>query len=172
MTKPNGFESLKLRSELLENLPSLGYEHMTTIQAESLPVILKGQDVLARAKTGSGKTAAFALGALNKINPTLPQVQSLILCPTRELANQVTEETRRLAKRIPNVRVLSLCGGHPMGPQIGSLKRGAHIVVGTPGRLLKHLEKETLVLGGVNTLILDEADRMLDMGFTEEIESI
>jgi len=172
MTKTNGFESLKLRSELLENLPSLGYKEMTTIQAESLPVILKGQDVLARAKTGSGKTAAFALGALNKINPTLSKVQSLILCPTRELANQVTEETRRLAKRIPNVRVLCLCGGNPMGPQLGSLKRGAHIVVGTPGRLLKHLEKETLLLGNMSILILDEADRMLDMGFSEEIETI
>jgi len=172
MTKQNQFESLKLRRELLENLSVLEYHEMTLIQEKSLPPILSGRDVVARAKTGSGKTAAFGLGALNTIDPKLSRVQALVLCPTRELATQVTEEIRRLAKKIPNVRVLTLCGGTPIGPQIGSLEHGVHIVVGTPGRTLKHLKKETLRLKFVTTFVLDEADRMLDMGFSEDIESI
>ena len=116
--------------------------------------------------------AAFALGALNSIDPSNSCVQTLVLCPTRELANQVTQEIRSLARKIPNVRVLTLCGGTPTGPQTSSLERGAHVVVGTPGRTLKHLTKETLKLDFVQTVVLDEADRMLDMGFTEEIEAI
>ena len=120
MTNENRFESLKLRPELLENLTALGYHEMTLIQAKALPMVLAGRDVVARAKTGSGKTAAFALGALNSLDTKLTRVQSLVLCPTRELADQVTQEIRNLAKRIPNVRVLALCGGNPMGPQIGS----------------------------------------------------
>ena len=142
---------------------------MTPIQAQSLPDILKGKDLLAQAKTGSGKTAAFAIGLLHKLDVQTYQTQSLVLCPTRELAEQVSNEIRRLARSIPNTKLLTLCGGKPMAPQITSLERAPHIVVGTPGRILKHLEKETLKLDGLNMLVLDEADRMLDMGFHDDI---
>ena len=142
---------------------------MTPIQAQSLPDILKGKDLLGQAKTGSGKTAAFAIGLLHKLDVRTYQTQSLVLCPTRELAEQVSNEIRRLARSIPNTKLLTLCGGKPMAPQITSLERAPHIVVGTPGRILKHLEKETLKLDGLNVLVLDEADRMLDMGFHDDI---
>ncbi len=142
---------------------------MTPIQAQSLPDILKGKDLLAQAKTGSGKTAAFAIGLLHKLDVQTYQTQSLVLCPTRELAEQVSNEIRRLARSIPNTKLLTLCGGKPMAPQVTSLERAPHIVVGTPGRILKHLEKETLKLDGLNVLVLDEADRMLDMGFHDDI---
>ncbi len=142
---------------------------MTPIQAQSLPDILKGKDLLAQAKTGSGKTAAFAIGLLQQLKVQTYQTQSLVLCPTRELAEQVSNEIRRLARSITNTKLLTLCGGKPMAPQLASLERPPHIVVGTPGRILKHLEKETLKLNGLNVLVLDEADRMLDMGFYDDI---
>lgn len=145
---------------------------MTGIQAQSLPVLLKGQDLIAQAKTGSGKTAAFAIALLNKLEVLSYQTQALVLCPTRELADQVSNEIRRLARTIPNTKVLTLCGGKPMGPQLASLQRDPHIVVGTPGRILKHLSKGTLKLDKLKTLVLDEADRMLDMGFHEDIMQI
>ena len=145
---------------------------MTAIQAQSLPVILKGQDLLAQAKTGSGKTAAFAIGLLNKLEAQNYRTQALVLCPTRELADQVSNEIRRLARAIPNTKILTLCGGKPMGPQLASLERSPHIVVGTPGRVLKHLDKGTLKLDRLKTLVLDEGDRMLDMGFLEDIMRI
>ena len=163
------FSTLPLNPELLANLQSLEYRKMTPIQAQSLPDILKGKDLLAQAKTGSGKTAAFAIGLLHKLKIQTYQTQSLVLCPTRELAEQVSNEIRRLARSIPNTKLLTLCGGKPMAPQLASLERAPHIVVGTPGRILKHLEKETLKLDGLNVLILDEADRMLDMGFHDDI---
>ncbi len=145
---------------------------MTPIQAQSLPDILKGKDLLAQAKTGSGKTAAFGIGLLDKLEVLTYQTQALVLCPTRELADQVSNEIRRLARAIPNTKILTLCGGKPMAPQLASLEQDPHIVVGTPGRILKHLEKETLKLDRLNTLVLDEADRMLDMGFHEDIMRI
>ena len=145
---------------------------MTPIQAQSLPDILKGKDLLAQAKTGSGKTAAFGIGLLHKIEVRTYQTQALVLCPTRELADQVSNEIRRLARAIPNTKILTLCGGKPMAPQLASLEHDPHIVVGTPGRILKHLGKETLKLDRLNTLVLDEADRMLDMGFHEDIMRI
>jgi ATP-independent RNA helicase DbpA len=145
---------------------------MTPIQAQSLPYILKGKDVLAQAKTGTGKTAAFAIGILHKFEPQTYLTQALVLCPTRELADQVSKELRRLARVIPNTNILTLCGGKPIGPQLAALERNPHIVVGTPGRLLKHLEKNTLSLKALRILVLDEADRMLDMGFVEEITRI
>ncbi len=145
---------------------------MTPIQAQSLPDILKGKDLLAQAKTGSGKTAAFGIGLLNKLEVLTYQTQALVLCPTRELADQVSNEIRRLARAIPNTKILTLCGGKPMAPQLASLEHDPHIVVGTPGRILKHLGKETLKLDRLNTLVLDEADRMLDMGFHEDIMRI
>jgi len=145
---------------------------MTPIQEQSLPYILKGKDVIAQGKTGSGKTAAFGLGLLEKLNVKRFRIQSLILCPTRELADQVAKEIRKLARTIHNIKVLTLCGGMPFGPQVGSLEHGAHIIVGTPGRIEEHLRKGTLILDNVNTLVLDEADRMLEMGFQSALDAI
>jgi len=145
---------------------------MTPIQAQGLPVVLDGKDLLAQAKTGSGKTAVFGIGLLHKLEAQTYLTQALVLCPTRELADQVTKEIRRLARAIPNTKITTLCGGKPMGPQLASLEHHPHIVVGTPGRILKHLEKGTLKLDSLKTLVLDEADRMLDMGFHEDIMRI
>ena len=145
---------------------------MTPIQAQSLPDVLKGKDLLAQAKTGSGKTAAFAIGILHKLEAQTYRTQALVLCPTRELADQVSKEIRRMARAIPNTNILTLCGGKPIGPQLASLERHPHIVVGTPGRILKHLEKGSLKLDALTMLVLDEADRMLDMGFHEDIMRI
>jgi ATP-independent RNA helicase DbpA len=156
----------------LKNLASLGYAEMTPIQAHSLPLILAGKDLIARAKTGSGKTAAFGIGLLSRLEVSSLAVQALVLCPTRELADQVGKELRRLARFTDNIRVLTLCGGVPFGPQLASLEHGAHVVVGTPGRLLDHLRRGSLALAGLQTLVLDEADRMLDMGFQEEISAL
>jgi ATP-independent RNA helicase DbpA len=145
---------------------------MTPIQALSLPSILAGKDVIGQGKTGSGKTAAFGLGVLSNLNVKRFRVQALVLCPTRELADQVATEIRTLGRAIHNIKVLTLCGGMPMGPQIGSLEHGAHILVGTPGRILDHLEKGRIDLSELNTLVLDEADRMLEMGFQESLDAI
>ena len=166
------FKTLPLRPELLASISTLAYNSMTPVQAQSLPPLLNGQDLIAQAKTGSGKTAAFAIGLLNKLDAKLYCTQALVLCPTRELAEQVAAEIRRLASAIPNVKVLTLCGGKPMGPQLASLQRDPHIVVGTPGRILKHVEKKNLRLESVQTFVLDEADRMLDMGFHDDIMQI
>ncbi|MFM5621020.1 ATP-dependent RNA helicase DbpA [Aeromonas veronii] len=166
------FSSLNLSPALQENLTSLGYLQMTPIQAQSLPLVLDGKDLIAKAKTGSGKTAAFGLGLLAKLNVNRLEVQALVLCPTRELADQVAQEIRRLARALPNVKLVTLCGGTPTAPQSATLSFGAHIAVGTPGRILKHLEQGTLELSGLKTLVLDEADRMLDMGFGEDINRV
>lgn len=166
------FSSLALSSKFLDNLGTLNYLEMTPIQQQSLPVILDGRDVLAQAKTGSGKTAAFGIGLLQKLDSHVYQVQALVLCPTRELADQVSKEIRRLARAIANTKILTLCGGSPIGPQFASLEHQPHIVVGTPGRVLKHLQKGTLKLQNLKTLVLDEADRMLDMGFYDDIMQI
>lgn len=166
------FSSTTLSPALLDNLSSLGFKEMTDIQAQSLPLMLEGKDVIGQGKTGSGKTVAFGLGLLNNLNVKRFRVQALVLCPTRELADQVAIEIRKLARAIHNIKVLTLCGGSPMGPQIGSLEHGAHIIVGTPGRVEEHLRKGRLSLGELNTLVLDEADRMLDMGFEEPLERI
>ena len=168
----SNFSSLKLHTSLLENLDSLGYHTTTPIQALSLPPILEGKDVIAQAKTGSGKTAAFGLGLLQQLQVKQFRVQSLVLCPTRELADQVAKELRKLARTVHNIKILTLCGGMPFGPQIGSLQHGCHIVVGTPGRIEEHLRKGSLNLQHLNTLVLDEADRMLDMGFQSTLDAI
>lgn len=166
------FSELPLTSTMLDNLTSLGYLEMTEIQAASIPVMLEQQDLIAQAKTGSGKTAAFGIGILSKLNPSYFATQALVVCPTRELADQVSNELRRLARAIGNVKILTLCGGTPMRPQIASLEHGAHIVVGTPGRLLDHIGRSSINLTTVQTLVLDEADRMVDMGFFEDIVGI
>ena len=157
---------------MLHNLNELGFSKMTPVQAESLPHILKNEDVIVEAKTGSGKTVAFGIGVLNKLNVKKFRVQSLVLCPTRELADQVAKEIRQLARAVHNVKILTLCGGVAFGPQLGSLRHEAHIIVGTPGRVLKHLDKGSLSLNDLELLILDEADRMLDMGFIDDIKRI
>ncbi|NWF39616.1 ATP-dependent RNA helicase DbpA [Mariprofundus sp. NF] len=166
------FSTLNMQADLLQNLSSLGYDQMTPIQAESLPHILAGRDVIGQGKTGSGKTAAFGLGLLNRLDVKRLHVQSLVLCPTRELADQVSKEIRRLARTVANIKVLTLCGGMPFGPQIGSLEYGAHIIVGTPGRIEDHLGRGTLKLDRVTALVLDEADRMLEMGFQASVDAI
>lgn len=170
-TNITAFAALPLSPQLLRNLASLGYTAMTPIQAQSLPLLLAGKDVIGQARTGSGKTAAFGLGLLAGLERKSFRVQGLVLCPTRELADQVAQAIRELARTLPNVKVLTLTGGTPFGPQVGSLEHGTHIVVGTPGRVDDHLRKGTLKLGKLRTLVLDEADRMLDMGFEQELEA-
>nr|WP_318381601.1 ATP-dependent RNA helicase DbpA [uncultured Enterobacter sp.] len=156
----------------IENLNELGYLTMTPVQAAALPAILAGKDVRVQAKTGSGKTAAFGLGLLQHIDASRFQTQSLILCPTRELADQVASELRRLARFMPNIKILTLCGGQPFGAQRDSLQHAPHIIVATPGRLLDHLQKSTVTLDNLQTLVMDEADRMLDMGFSDAIDEV
>lgn len=167
------FSDLSLPKAQLLNLKDLGYLSMTPIQAAALPTILKGQDLVGQAQTGSGKTAAFGIGLLEKIDVRKFTTQSLVICPTRELADQVSKELRRLGRYIPNLKISSICGGVPIVRQIHSMGQHApHIAVGTPGRLLDHLERKTLDLSDLKVLVLDEADRMLDMGFAEEMEAI
>jgi len=163
------FTDLPLSPRLLATLEQLEYHVMTPIQAASLPVALAGHDLIAQAKTGSGKTAAFALPLLTRLNPRRFAVQAMVLCPTRELADQVTQEIRRLARSEDNIKIVTLCGGTILRLQRDSLEHGAHIVVGTPGRIMDHLERGSLNLEALNTLVLDEADRMLDMGFYDDI---
>ena len=171
----DSFGALRLSSASLSNLEQLGYTRMTPIQAASLPVTLAGHDLIAQASTGSGKTAAFGLPLVERLQTSgVPgaAVQAVVLCPTRELADQVTQEIRRLARSRPNVKVVTLCGGVALRGQVQSLEHGADIVVGTPGRILDHLERGSLSLAAVNTLVLDEADRMLDMGFFDDIAKV
>lgn len=169
---PTSFATLSLPPAALENLQRLGYHEMTAIQAASLPPALAGKDLIAQAKTGSGKTAAFALSLLSRLDARNFAVQALVLCPTRELADQVTTEIRRLARAEENIKVVTTAGGVPLRGQAASLERGAHVVVGTPGRVIDHLERGNLQLDALNTLVLDEADRMLDMGFVDDIAKV
>ena len=176
ITAGPSFSTLPLAPAQLANLGTLGYLSMTPVQAASLPLALAGDDLIVQAQTGSGKTAAFALALLARLKldgSAQPfAVQALVLCPTRELADQVTTEIRRLARSEDNVKTLTLCGGVPLRNQQASLEHGAHVVVGTPGRLIDHLERGALRLDALNTLVLDEADRMLDMGFFDDIAKI
>jgi ATP-independent RNA helicase DbpA len=171
-TNGQSFSELPLSPAMLANLTQLEYLTMTPIQAASLPIALAGHDLIAQAKTGSGKTAAFALTLLTNLNPRSFAVQAMVLCPTRELADQVTQEIRRLARFEDNIKILSLVGGSTLRNQATSLENGVHIVVGTPGRIMDHMERGYLKLDELNTLVLDEADRMLDMGFHDDIAFI
>lgn len=168
----SGFENLALSQEVLNNLTSLKYLEMTPIQAQALPFILEGRDLIGQANTGSGKTAAFGLGIVSKLDLSNPQPQALVLCPTRELAEQVCVEIRRLARFTNNIKVLSLCGGTEERHKAKSLQHGAHIIVGTPGRIKKLLDNKTLNVDSLKILVLDEADRMLELGFIDEINKI
>jgi ATP-independent RNA helicase DbpA len=163
------FSHLELPLSQLDNLTQLGYKEMTPIQEAALPLGLGGEDLIAQAKTGSGKTAAFGIPLLNKLEVKSLVIQALVMCPTRELSNQVAEELRRLARFQQNIKIVTLCGGVPMRPQVASLEHGAHVVVGTPGRIRDHIEKGQLDLSQVNTVVLDEGDRMLEMGFKGEM---
>ncbi|MFT7582679.1 MAG: ATP-independent RNA helicase DbpA [Myxococcota bacterium] len=169
---PDAFTELALSPALLEALTQVGYVTMTPIQAQALPPALDGRDVTGQAKTGSGKTAAFALALLNAIDPSLPETQALVLCPTRELADQVTDEVRRLSQRLDNVRVITLCGGRAMWDQKQALAGVRQVVVGTPGRVGDHLAKSTLTLEGLRVLVIDEADQMLQMGFIDQVTTL
>ncbi|TGN41920.1 ATP-dependent RNA helicase DbpA [Marinobacter confluentis] len=166
------FSQLDLSAPMRANLEKLGFDHPTPVQEAALPPALAGGDVIAQAQTGSGKTAAFGIPMVERLDASSFSVQGLVLCPTRELADQVAKSLRELARAKDNVKIIALCGGVSIGPQIGSLSHGAHIVVGTPGRIQDHLRKGTLRLGRLKMLVLDEADRMLDMGFEEAVESI
>ena len=172
MTTPATFADLALAPALHAGLDALGYTTLTPIQAQSLPAILDRRDLIAQAPTGSGKTAAFGLGLLHGIDATASRPQALVLCPTRELADQVGKQLRKLATGIANLKLSVLCGGIPLGPQLASLAHAPHVVVGTPGRVLELVQKEALDIRKVRTLVLDEADRMLDMGFDEPIRAL
>lgn len=166
------FSALALSPPLLQVLEELDFQTVTPIQAQSIPVLLRGRDLVGQAKTGSGKTAAFALPLLEKIRLPQRRLQALVLCPTRELCAQVAGELRRLGRRLPGLQVLVLAGGQPVRPQVNALEKGAHIAVGTPGRILDLLQRESLETRQLATVVLDEADRMLDMGFREDMERI
>jgi ATP-independent RNA helicase DbpA len=166
------FSQLNLKAPLQRALNEIDYVTMTPVQAASLPAVLAGRDVVAQAATGSGKTAVFALGLLSVLDASVVRLQGLVLCPTRELADQVSREIRRLARFIPNVKVLTLCGGIPLRPHLASLAHEPHLVVGTPGRILELIQREALPLDFLKVLVLDEADRMLDMGFADDLDSI
>jgi ATP-independent RNA helicase DbpA len=168
----SAFSSLSISAALHKALGALDFAEMTPVQQESLPAILAGRDVIVQAPTGSGKTVAFGLGLLHRLEPTLLRAQALVLCPTRELADQVAKVIRQLAIGMPNIKVSIFTGGIAIGPQLASLRKDPHVVVGTPGRVQELIEKRALTLAKVRTLILDEADRMLDMGFEEAIREI
>jgi ATP-independent RNA helicase DbpA len=168
----SSFGALPLGQDLIQVTRELGFTQMTPIQSQSIPLLLQGRDLIGQSKTGSGKTAAFSLPILEKIELRSRRIQALILCPTRELCTQVAREIRRLGRRHSGLQVLILSGGQPIFPQLCALEKGAHMVVGTPGRVLDHLKRKTLELGDVTTLVLDEADRMLDMGFEKDMEAI
>lgn len=170
------FPNIELKPELLQSLDALGFTTLTPIQTEALPIMLDGRDVVAQAQTGSGKTGAFGLAILQTLEVGRPSakhnLQSLVLCPTRELADQVAQALREFARTIPNVKISSLCGGVSIRDQLASLVHMPHIVVGTPGRIRDLLQRKALHLNDVNSIVLDEADRMLDMGFIDEIDEI
>ena len=168
----NTFEALGLSPLLLEVVAELGYASPTPIQSESIPALLAQKDVIGQSKTGSGKTAAFTLPILERISLTPREVTVLVLCPTRELCTQVAREIRKLARRHAGLQVAILSGGQPISLQKEALTNGAHIAVGTPGRVLDLLKRGSLILQEVTTVVLDEADRMLDMGFQEDVEAI
>lgn len=166
------FEELNLREEIYNAVKDMGFEEMTAIQSEAIPHILDGKDIIGQAQTGTGKTAAFGIPIVQKTDMSTRNLQSLILCPTRELSIQVAEEIKRLSKYIRDLYVLPVYGGQPIDRQIKALKKGVQIVVGTPGRVIDHIKRKTLKLGNVKVLVLDEADEMFDMGFRDDIEFI
>lgn len=166
------FQSLALSDEILKAVEEMGFTEASPIQSEAIPFLLEGKDVIGQAQTGTGKTAAFSIPILENLDPDEKKIQALVLCPTRELALQVSNEIKKLSKYKRQVHSLAVYGGEPIDKQIKALKRGISIVVGTPGRIIDHINRRTLDLKSVKTIVLDEADEMLDMGFRDDIESI
>ena len=166
------FEELQIDDRILRAVEDMGFEEASPIQAKAIPVVLEGKDIVGQAQTGTGKTAAYSIPMLQKIDPSVKKVQAIVLCPTRELAVQVAEEIRRLAKYMSDIKVLPVYGGQEIVRQIKSLKTGVQIVVGTPGRVMDHMRRKTVRFDNVSMVILDEADEMLDMGFREDMETI
>lgn len=166
------FNELEVKEEITRAIADLGYEQPSPIQAKAIPVVLEGHDVIGQAQTGTGKTAAFSIPLLEKIDPSDKRLQAIVLCPTRELAIQVSEEVRKLAKYLHGVKTLPIYGGQPIDRQIKALKGGVQVVIGTPGRVIDHINRRTLKPSTVKMVVLDEADEMLDMGFREDIETI
>lgn len=166
------FEDLNLSPQILRAVTEMGFEAATPIQARAIPVIMEGRDVIGQAQTGTGKTAAFGIPILEKTDPKNRKLQALVLCPTRELAIQVADEIRRLCKFLHGIKVLPIYGGQDINKQIRSLKGGIQIIIGTPGRVMDHMRRHTLKFSDLHTLVLDEADEMLNMGFREDIETI
>ncbi len=167
-----GFKELQLSREMQKAITDMGFEEATPIQAQSIPYMLEGKDVIGQAQTGTGKTAAFGIATLERINPQNRGLQAVILCPTRELAIQVAEELKKLSKYKRGIEILPVYGGQPIDRQIRALRQGVQVIIGTPGRVMDHLDRRTLKMDGVKIIILDEADEMLDMGFREDIEII
>lgn len=170
--EPPTFADLDIDDRVLKALSDVGYESPSPIQAATIPPLLEGKDVVGLAQTGTGKTAAFAVPVLSRIDTSIKQTQALVLAPTRELALQVAEAFGKYSAHIPGLNVLPIYGGQSYGVQLSGLRRGAHVVVGTPGRVIDHLEKGTLDLTNLKYLVLDEADEMLKMGFQEDVERI
>jgi len=168
----SGFENLHLSKEMYRAIADMGFEEPTTIQNQSIPYMLDGKDVIGQAQTGTGKTAAFGIATLERVDPENKKLQAVILCPTRELAIQVSEELKNLSKYKKRIRILPVYGGQPIGRQIKALREGVQIVIGTPGRVMDHLNRRTLRMDSVKIIILDEADEMLDMGFRDDIETV
>ena len=166
------FEELELCPEILKAVKHMGFEEASPIQSKAIPVIMSGKDVIGQAQTGTGKTAAFGIPLLEKIDPKNKKLQAIVLCPTRELAIQVAEEIRNLAKYMHGIKVLPIYGGQEIVKQIRSLKSGTQLVIGTPGRVMDHMRRKTMKMDHVHTIVLDEADEMLNMGFREDIETI
>ena len=166
------FEDMNISNEICRAVLDMGFEEATPIQSQAIPVILEGKDIIGQSQTGTGKTAAFGIPLLERINPADRRLQALILCPTRELAIQVSEEFRKLLKYKDNIRVLPIYGGQPIDRQIAALKKGTQVVIGTPGRVMDHMRRRTIKAETVQMMVLDEADEMLDMGFREDIETI
>ncbi|MEG1576670.1 MAG: DEAD/DEAH box helicase, partial [Clostridium sp.] len=166
------FEELELDSRIIRAITEMGFEEASPIQAQAIPLQMAGRDIVGQAQTGTGKTAAFGIPLLQKIDPKSRKLQAIALCPTRELAIQVAEEVRRLAKYMHGVKVLPIYGGQDIGTQIRSLKDGTQIIIGTPGRVMDHMRRKTIKFDDVHTVILDEADEMLNMGFLEDMELI
>ncbi|TCK87968.1 ATP-dependent RNA helicase DeaD [Natranaerovirga hydrolytica] len=166
------FEALNISDPIKQAIADMGFEEATPIQTKSIPILLQGKDVIGQAQTGTGKTASFGIPMLEKIDPKNKNLQAVILCPTRELALQVAEEMRKLGKYLPGIKTLPIYGGQPISRQIQALKKGVQIVIGTPGRVMDHMRRKTLKLDQLETIVLDEADEMLNMGFREDIETI
>ena len=166
------FTELDIRPEILKAVANMGFEAMSPIQAKAIPVELSGRDVIGQAQTGTGKTAAFGIPILQKVDPKLKKPQAIVLCPTRELAIQVADEIRKLAKYMASVKILPIYGGQEISKQIRSLKSGVQIIIGTPGRMMDHMRRKTVKFDNIHTVVLDEADEMLDMGFREDMETI